>query len=242
MAEIIVTGYPKSGNTWLSWLLGDVLNCPVGGLYAAVPLATEGKNRPKHHHVYQLHLRPEWEGPHQKAVPNAYCLYVPMWSEDEYKVCHVVRDPRDVAVSIWHYWQLLSLQRALDAMIECKAPVAVHYSWVKHIECWLKVGVPIVRYEDLHADAESTLTNLLDGWNIKYARQRVTEAIGRQSFSKKKAQIEIDGDGRVYHKGIHRRNLRKGVVGDWVNHFRPKQEEQAREAFSETAAKLGYDL
>lgn len=241
MAEIVVTGYPKSGNTWLSWLLGDILNCPVGGMYGAVPLATEGKDRPKQHRVYQLHLRPEWEG-HDKAIPNGWCLYVPLWNENEYKICHVVRDPRDVAVSIRYYWRRNTLQEALDAMINGKSPVAIHYPWSKHIECWLKVGAPIVRYEDLHADAEGVLAGLLDGWGIRYSKQRIAEAIERQSFANKKAQIEKDGHGRVYHKGIHRLNLRKGIAGDWVNHFTPGQKIQAREAWGATAAKLGYEL
>lgn len=242
MSEIVVSGYPKSGNTWLAWLLGDILDCPVGGMYAAVPLATEGRQRPKHHHVYQLHLHPEWGGGHTKAIPHAWCLHIPSWSEDEYKICVPVRDPRDVAVSIKFYWRRPSVQSALDAMIDGTHPLGVHSPWIKHVTSWMKVGVPFVRYEDLHADAENTLKNLLDGWNIKYAKHRVAEAIERQSFARKRAQIEVDGDARVYNKGIHLQNLRKGVVGDWKNHFTPAQEAQAREAFGEVAAKLGYEL
>lgn len=242
MTEIIVTGYPRSGNTLLSWLLGDTLNCPVQGMYAAKPLATEGLNRPKQHCVYQLHLRPVWNEAHDRAVPNAWRLSVPLWSEDEYKIVHVVRDPRDVAVSIWHYWQRDSLQVALDAMINGTSPLAVHLPWHKHISRWLRVGVPVVRYEHLLVNAADTLAALLDKWDIKYDTERIGEAIERQQFARKKEQIEGDHRSRPYHKGIYRLHLRKGISGDWRNHFSPEQEVQAREAFGEIAEGLGYYL
>ena len=53
---IIVAGYPKSGNTWLSWLLGDTFNCSVGGYHGAKRLCTEGEDRLGNYHVMQLHV------------------------------------------------------------------------------------------------------------------------------------------------------------------------------------------
>ena len=242
MAEIIVTGYPRSGNTWLSWLLGDVLYCPVGGMYAAKPLCTEGKERPKHHQVYQLHLRPMWEGDFDKAVPSAWCLFVPKMGEAPYKICHVVRDPRDVAVSICHYWNLPSLNQALNCMINGVSPLKVHLTWNEHVGRWLQVKVPFIRYEDLQADTAGTITKLLNHWGIRYPEHRLEAAISRQRFSKKRAQIEIDGDSRVYNKGIHLHHMRKGIAGDWKNHFNAAQLARAREAFGEIAQELGYEL
>lgn len=242
MTEIIVTGYPRSGNTLLSWLLGDTLNCPVGGMYAAKPLATEGLNRPKHHHVYQLHLRPEWEGNHDKAVPNAWCLYMPLWSEDEYKICYVVRDPRDVVVSVYHYWQRPDLETALHIVGQGDTPVKNHLPWSENVRRWMKVGVPFVRYEDMLDEPVQVIDGLLNYWDIEYEQERLVEAIERQSFDRKKAQIEKDHRERPYHKGIYRLHLRKGVAGDWRNHFTAAQEEQAREYFGEVAAQLGYEL
>lgn len=242
MTEIIVVGYPRSGNTLLSWLLGDTLNCPVGGMYDAKPLATEGLNRPKKHHVYQLHLRPEWDGDHKKAIPNALCLYVPLWSEDEYKICCAVRDPRDVVVSTKYYWQRPSIQDALDIVGQGLKPLRSHLAWSEGIRRWMKVGVPFVRYEDLLDDAAPIIRNLLQLWDIDYEEERLAGAIERQSFAKKKEQIEGDHRQRPYHKGIYRVHLRKGIAGDWRNHFTPEQEEQAQEYFGEMAAHLGYKL
>jgi len=211
-------------------------------MYAAKPLCTEGQNRSPNHHVYQLHLRPTWEGEHEKAIPSAWCLFVPKLAESRYKICHIVRDPRDVAVSVWHYWNLPSLEAALNCMINAVSPVKVHLTWNEHVGRWLKVGVPFVHYEDLKADTAGTVTKLLDGWGIRYAPHRIGPAIERQSFSRKKAQIEIDGDSRVYNKGIHLHSMRKGIIGDWQNHFNVDQEERARKAFGEVARELGYEL
>jgi hypothetical protein len=58
MVDVFVTGIPRSGNTYLSRLIGDALDSPVGGARGAVALATEGQDRPGQHRVMQLHLLP----------------------------------------------------------------------------------------------------------------------------------------------------------------------------------------
>ena len=55
---IYVTGYPRSGNSWTSQLLGDALHCAVGGMYGAKPLCREGDDRGHLYYVAQLHLKP----------------------------------------------------------------------------------------------------------------------------------------------------------------------------------------
>lgn len=56
---IFVAGYPKSGNTWLTRLLGDALDCPTGGSMPqqdAVEIACEGNDRPGHYVIRKGHF------------------------------------------------------------------------------------------------------------------------------------------------------------------------------------------
>lgn len=246
---IYVTGYPRSGNSWTSQLLGDVLHCAVGGLYSAKPLCTEGQDRGQVYYVAQLHLKPffkrEFENDYtdgQGAVPNAWAFAPLRWNGE--KVVHVVRDPRDVTVSAWSYWHIDSIEEALTCLGEGLWPLKAHWSWQRHVGTWLGLGVPVqfIRYEDLQADTEGTLRTLLETWGIKYNERRLPEAVERQSFATKRAAVEKDGGMRPYGKDIQLLHMRKGVAGDWQNHFTPAQVDKARRYFGDVAARLGYEL
>lgn len=248
-ASIVVVGYPRSGNTWVSRALGDILQSPVGGGYGAKPLCTEGQERPGKYHVQQLHLKPDYS----KHMENgAYQISVPAY-KGKPRLVLVVRDPRDIVVSVMHYWNLEGVDRALDALINGHHPLGVHGPWSQHVEDWLDSGLPyiLVRYDDLHTIPYATwlrvmneLTELyeVNGEKFRYTKDRVSGAIDRQEFKAKKAQIAIDGDGRPYGKTIQQKHLRKGIVGDWESHFNVEQEELAREHFGRVAQRLGYAL
>ena len=239
--EIAVTGYPKSGNTWLSWLLGDVLDSPVGGLYYAKPLCTEGQDRLGDHKIMQLHLRPVYEIA-ESVIPSAWSFCVPLWKGNP-PIVHIVRDPRDVVVSVWKYWNIESLDQALGCVGQGLGPVKVHLPWQDHVGRWLKIdGISFVRYEDLHERGPEVIAKLLDGWGIEYNPDRIKIAFRRQHIGRKRAQIKKDHLTRVYNEGIQLHNLRKGIAGDWKNHFTDEQHERAVGYFGEVAERVGYEL
>lgn len=237
--DLFVTGYPRSGNTWLARLLGDVLNSPVGGMYYAKPLATEGLQRPGRYYVRQLHLRPT-QADKGKPVPNAWTLSLPYL--DEIKLLHVVRDPRDVIVSVFYYWQIETLQKAIDAVCYGLDPIKVHGPWGWALENWLAIpGVPMVRYEDLTRNTRGVLQQTLDTLGVSYREDALDGAIERQAFAAKKQQVERDGASRPYGRTIQLRHLRKGIVGDYKNHMTQAQIEQVWDTCHEAMERLGYE-
>jgi hypothetical protein len=56
---IYVCGHPKSGNTWLTRLLGSVLNSPTGGCMPSQDgkeIATEGQDRTGNYFIRKGHF------------------------------------------------------------------------------------------------------------------------------------------------------------------------------------------
>jgi hypothetical protein len=92
MVDVIIVGYPKSGNTWVTRLVAELIGCPVVGFldYDDQPeIAREGLNRRSDYQCFKSH--------HQL---HELCDI----DTNTKKIIYVVRDPRDVCISGAHYF------------------------------------------------------------------------------------------------------------------------------------------
>lgn len=89
--EIFVTGFPKSGNTWLTRLIGDALDSPINAGKNKRALADEGGNRTGEYVIRQ----------HHRFHPDGITI-------------HIHRDPRDVLVSTYFYWRMKTWEDAME--------------------------------------------------------------------------------------------------------------------------------
>lgn len=96
--SIYVVGFPKSGNTWLTRLLADILQAPVrsGAMGAANEIAADinGELSLDHSGTYNI----------QKVhfLPNYFLNKV---NEQPKRIVYIYRDFRDVAISSFFYFQ-----------------------------------------------------------------------------------------------------------------------------------------
>lgn len=242
---IIVVGYPKSGNTWLCRLLGDVLDSPVRGLHLKPPLAAEGEDRNGDYIIYQAHLRPVWRPDEESISPDIISLNVPRLTNE--RVVHIIRDPRDIVVAVNHYWQLHNIDKAIDAVAEGQHPLATHGNWVGFINSWAKsplaeTVLTTTFYETLSGDTKLALSFILNGLGVTdVSKDAISSTVERQSFDIRKEQIREHGQDLPYGRETQLGNLRKGVVGDWENHFDRAQAKRAHEYFGELMTILGYE-
>lgn len=239
--DVIIVGFPKSGNTWLARLLGDILDSPVIGWGSAHPIAEEGLNRMGGYVVRQLHLKPV-RGNSDQFIQSAWEANLNAWFGE--RVIFVCRDPRDVVVSVKYYWGMESIESAIEAMGNGTHPLVGVGRWVDFIEAWRNVfSFPMswIKYENLHARTEDELASLLKSIGLPEYVKNVHQAVQRQSFDNKRKQISEDGDTRPYGKSIQLTNLRKGIVGDWKNHhFTTTEMSLCKWYFEVVARKIGY--
>lgn len=131
--RIIICGYPKSGNTWLTRLTAEIINCPVIGFWCE-PFnheeAIEGLDRDSNYECFKAH--------HNLHDMNYTLKY---YGNDREKIIYIVRDPRDVIVSAYHHF---SRNKAIPYRILFKIMSITSYTsrkyeelfnyWTKNIE------------------------------------------------------------------------------------------------------------
>lgn len=227
---VLLTEFPKSGGTWLSKLIASYLKIP----FPENESAKFEKALLHGHHVYHPNFH------------NLICLN---------------RDGRDILVS--YYYHMFSGMKEIKSSVvndfrknlnfkdyqdtKANLPKYIEYmftqynkgkfrfSWSEFVQSFYgKEDVIHVKYEDLLADAPQTLNNILVQLNEEQVDiAKVKSIVNRFSFKNQTNRKPGEEDTKSF--------LRKGIAGDWKNHFSPK----ACQVFDHYAGKelihLGYE-
>lgn len=243
MTEVIIVGYPKSGNTWLTRLLSDALGWPVRGINEARPLSECGADHADGHVIRQLHLLPHTAGDDIAAIPHQYIFNTDAYDE-RYKIIHIIRDPRDVAVSIAHYWGIDDLMRVITEVMVTGSHPLWGCGWAQYVDTWKDAPVPVIemRYEWLHDFPRYELRRLLSELGLRSA-EPLGEIVKRQSLEVKRADLLENGEAMnlAHGLGAQLANLRGGRVGDWRVEFTEEHVLAFAELFTELLIEYGYE-
>ena len=153
--DVIVASYPKSGNTWLKFLLADVLtdsDPDFARSERAIPLLGSPAGSavlPGGGHLWKSHEP-----------------YSPLYRRRCRRAVYLVRDARDVAISEYHFLTRKGrfdgdLDGFLDVFLAGSADG--YGSWDAHVASWCDGWRGVqrdrisVRYEDMLADCEAAL-------------------------------------------------------------------------------------
>lgn len=160
--KIIIVGTPKTGNTWIKHLLGDLYNLPIVTLkpeFDAHEAAAAGPNWISHQHYLPKQALLTW------AQANGVIFIT------------AIRHPADVLISLWHHIQK---RKGRNAEIQQSASILGQareiggettlgfvendfHVYLNLSIAWLQVpGALTLRYEDLWTQPLETLARLTD--------------------------------------------------------------------------------
>lgn len=257
--QIIVCGYPKSGNTWLTRLTGELVQCPVMGFWCEPfnrDAVTEGLDRLSDFQCFKAH----------HALRDLRKTF-PAYAQGEPKLVYIYRDPRDVIVSGSHFFVLpqafprtirllsrfppfewlyhrtfQSVSRKARLLTDCMIEGGnvghwMQVSWDRHLRAYRdETDCLMVSYERLQAESEAEASRLCDYLGIKRTPEAIAEAIHRQSFETRKRQFRKDGN-RAQEKF-----LRSGQSGTWRDQLSPRNIRKLEAVFGPLLKELGYPL
>lgn len=170
---------------------------------------------------------------------NAYAPFV--YPKDTSEVVHIVRDPRDVIVSCWHYYP--QIKRFAGSGIDWKQPSdfvrgAVFDGQEKKFE-----GSCDWSYEQTAKESDMQNWCLQMFYDpIGYWVRFVSGWLGRAILVKFEQMVSVrhnnSDEGRMPLVGPFKR---KGVSGDWKNYFSPEDNKLFWSKAEEIMNYLGYE-
>lgn len=211
--QVWVIGFPKSGNTWISYLCAYCFNLPFINFgnpeekptKSWVHQLTNGTNKwpglKGYDSVQKTHKQPD-------RVPFRDGL-----------VIYAIRDPRDVFVS-YHYFMRSSnarfrgrLRYYLLGFFGKRRQIKWFLSkWDQHVRSWTPHSQMIISYDKLLSDGSDYLAKHLANNPFLIDRTLTDQAYEHFSFEKMSGGRKAGSED----KGSF---FRKGVSGDWQNHF-----------------------
>jgi hypothetical protein len=226
---IHVAEYPKCGGSWVRNMLADYLGTPH---FLDDRLI-------RRHDVIQVH-----------RLPRPWYRHTVV----------VTRDPRDMYVSTYYHetqyrqrekHMLISryfqhdpgrpLREDFAAYLEAKLSHYTHPPFMlrEFVPAWkARPGVVWVRYEDCLANGEAALTGAVQGLGLPLDPARVRAAVEANSF---RNATRARGKERKPGEADPGSFERKGVAGDWKNHFDRRSCELLERYEGTSLRALGYE-
>jgi len=246
--DVFLVSYPRSGNTWTRFLLGNLLwqNDPVTFLNIESRIPEIYFNPDRFMRALQ---RPRLLKSHESFQPHYP------------HVIYIVRDPRDVAISFYHH-NVKAGNIPDDYPISLFVPrfIAGEFdrifgSWRDNVLSWtaLRQGMPgflLLRYEDMKRDPATVLAGVaafLEGCSfpaIDARPEALKRTIELSSPERMRALEKQEAGQWVLTKGTRRDKpfVRSAISGGWKSQLPPESLAAIESAWGGLMQSLGYEL
>ncbi|XP_072273345.1 sulfotransferase 1A1-like isoform X3 [Pyxicephalus adspersus] len=226
-----------SGTTWMSEILdlilndGDLKKASRGAIFERVPFleyavpdmptGTEILDTMKTRRLIKSHL-------HVELVPQSF------W-EKNCKVIYVARNPKDVLVSYYHFYQMAIVHPdpgTFDEFLQGFMEGTLAFgSWSRHVKGWWNIreqkNVLFLFFEDMLEDSKRAIKKVAE-FIGKDLPNDVLEKIQQHTTFKAMKENKMSNystiPSSVMNHGISP-FMRKGICGDWKNHLTVAQNE-----------------
>ncbi|XP_050750545.1 sulfotransferase 6B1-like [Gymnogyps californianus] len=247
--DIILAGYPKSGTNWVGQILSDLV------------VIFEKKTQNKESSVSDeppefpyLEMGDAGKYERMNKLPSRRVIFTHLLPENlprsifknKAKILLLLRNPKDVATSFYHFTNGLSLLPSYEtwddffiAFMTKKMPWGCYFEYLSK---WNKYAddenVMTITYEELKENPVLGVKNIAAFFGISLTEKELQSVAERSSFQsmKKNSQKTHGSFGNIL--------FRKGAVSDWKNLFSEDQNEKMDKAFEEHVGgtKLGTKL
>ncbi len=240
--DILLASYPKSGNNWIRFLIANVVfpDKEVGW-----------DNIDKLIFDPTVTAQRDFVRARRPRVMRTHFPFDPRFR----RVIYIVRDPRDIAVSQYHYARKVRrieddypIERFMD-MFMAGDLTRTNGSWGENAGSWLAARhrhpeFLLLRYEDLLADTARELTRVAKFIGFSSDPELIARAVASSSARRMREKEKKEGQQSNFMKGS-RQDLpyvRAAKSGGWRKDLPETQVARIESAWGDIMVCLGYEL
>ncbi len=239
--DIFLVSYPRSGSTWIRWLLTVCIKGYRGIenpdiVHSAIPDIYRVSNE------YLLTLtHPRIIKSHEKYNPGYP------------RVIYAYRDVRDVIVSLFFYFKKYGYFDNFEIYFKEFRQGTLfqelgYAGWDENVVGWLEHSdhIAVVKYEDLLTDVRSVLRKTLEQIPVKYSKDLIDHAADYCTFKRmQEFDIKQDIEGRpdlMTSDAIPSIPfIRSGTTGQWKGFFNAAQIDTIKTQYGDLLIRFGYE-
>lgn len=240
--DVFLVSYPRSGNTWLRFLVGNLIHPETPATFANIEAF-----------VPSIYVNRDAK---LRALPRPRVLKSHESFFGKYrKVIYIVRGPRDIAVSYYHY-QIKYRQLPPGFPLEEFVPLLIadnfeglYGPWGDHVMSWLAMrdtrdAFLLLRYEDLMQNPARELAKVAALLGIPAAPERVRQAVERSSANRM-SSLEKEQSRQWVSTKKSRQDIpfvRAAGCGQYKSALSEESVRQIESAWGAVMLSLGYEL
>jgi sulfotransferase family protein len=246
--DVFMVGHPKSGNTWLAYMLAILLHKDRDHL---ITLANIGRYIPVIHTKDTLIA--EYGGlPDPRMFRNEWPIYPDLYP----KIIYLMRDPRSALVSLYHMYRTIFDDRSmtLEAFLEeyllysriRKKKWPKLERWDRQVLDWAERAqhderVILVKYEDMVENRQAVLEKVAAFAGIPFTEEDLLLATARGGFEAMRKDEEQHGaesyPGEIANRG---RFIRRGEIDGWKQEMARHLSQRIEDEFTQAMKAAGY--
>lgn len=270
--DVLIASYPKSGTTWASEIVSLICH------HADMSIV---KQKPLHERVPWLEMdqgfmwvRFFWiwqliskllgiqgteaeEATRDTTFRRVFFTHLPLELlpssalKGDCKIIYVSRNPKDNAVSFFHFHQMarfLGQQRTSWEEFFPLYTVGKIYcgSWFEHVLSFYQFAkvnknVLFLKYEEMKKDLKVEVNKIADFLQEPLNQSQVDSICSHCQFESMKGNRMVNRDGIWLFNQTISNFMRKGTVGDWKNYFTVAQNEVFDSLYKSKMRNVGLD-
>ncbi|XP_071498931.1 sulfotransferase 1A1-like [Diadema antillarum] len=261
--DLFLITYAKSGTTWMQQIVllvsfeGDASKLEGDHVLFRIPFLeiVSTRNHPNVTRGYADVVR-DWDSPRMMKSHALPRFLPPSIRSDQpkAKVIYVVRNPKDAAVSYYHFCRYLHGMPAYESwdvfFEEFIAGRAPQGSWFENVLPWWKKrhhpNVLFLKFEDMKKDPRGAVVQVARFMGKSLRDEVIDRIVEDSSFGSMKKSASSNPDFILERREEGKKEgasfMRKGAVGNWKEYFTEEQNRRFDELYEKEIEGTGLEL
>ncbi|XP_056400067.1 3-beta-hydroxysteroid sulfotransferase-like isoform X2 [Hyla sarda] len=183
------------------------------------------------------------ESPRLLSSHLPHHIFAKSFFKSKAKIIYTVRNPKDIIVSLYHFTKILKIFQPTDDfqnfLDDFSQGNALYGSWFDHVKGWMQMKDDsrffFITYEELLQDIRGSVVRICKFLGQELDDAQIDLVVEHSAFKSMKENVmtnwtQMPSDVMNQENGSF---LRKGISGDWKNHFTVAQSEYFDKIYQE---------